>query len=93
MYCVLVGTHLTGDGGGVAMVTESTEFQIEGEEDRENSTVVGSKFHSQSRTLFIFLCSATPENIWLKNYFKKSNINFFFQLFSVYIFMKSMNLF
>lgn len=39
------GADLPGDGGSVAMVTESASAESEGQEDRKNTTVVGSEFN------------------------------------------------
>lgn len=39
------GAGLPGDGGSVAMVTESASAENEGQEDRENTTVVGSELN------------------------------------------------
>lgn len=45
------GAGLSGDGGSVAMVTESASAESEGQEDRKNTTVVGSEFNFYTSTV------------------------------------------
>lgn len=45
IVCLCVGAGYPGDGGSIAMVTESASAKIKGKKDREDTTVADSELN------------------------------------------------